>query len=127
LEDRLFVTVSRSELHGHGCFTTRAIDAGEEVAECRALLFPPEETAQLMQTNLKNYLFFVRDDAVVSDTRFHSALAMGPVSFCNHSAEATCDFHVDEAKATITLVARRPLAAHEEITIDYGDYAEAIL
>ena len=56
-----------------------------------------------------------------------TALAMGPVSFCNHSAEPNCDFAVDADAGELTLIARRPIAQNEEITIDYGDYAEKIV
>jgi hypothetical protein len=122
----LFVKVSRSPLHGQGCFTTCAVAAGERVAESRLLMFPPGDTALLLQTNLKNYLFFVKDGEP-ADGPFYSALAMGPVSFCNHSGDPNCAFHLDEAAAAITLVALRDLGANEEIRIDYGDYAEEIV
>ena len=122
----MFLKVSNSTLHGHGCFTTKAIAADEAVATARLLLFPPEETRLLRRTRMKSYLFFVRDDPADEDN-FTSALAMGPMSFCNHGNDPNCDFLLDEARAEITLIARRPLQANEEITIDYGDYAEEII
>jgi hypothetical protein len=122
----VFLKVSSSKLHGQGCFTTRAARTGEVVARARLLVFPPAETKLLLKTAAKSYLFFLRDDPDDPDN-FYSALAMGPMSFCNHSADASCDFILDEAKAEITLVARRPLQSSEEITIDYGDYAAKII
>ena len=122
----MFLKVSRSQLHGQGCFTTRELAAGEVVAEARLLTFPPRETALLFQTSLKNYLFYLRDGEP-ADGLFYSALAIGPISFCNHSGEANCDFSLDEETAQISLTARRNLRANEEITIDYGDYAEEII
>jgi SET domain-containing protein len=122
----LFVTVCRSPLHGHGCFTTREVPAGEVVARTRMLVFPPEETELLLRTGLKNYLFYLRSGPT-SEGPFHSALAVGPISFCNHSAEPNCSFQLDEEGSEITLTARRALRQNEEITIDYGDYAAEIV
>lgn len=122
----MLLKVSRSQLHGYGCFTTRAVASGEIVALNRLLIFPPRETETLHGTRAKNYLFFVRPGAPESEW-FHSALAMGPMSFCNHSTEPNCDFSVDEAAAEVTLVARRQLAEGEEVTINYGDYADDII
>ena len=121
----MFLTVAHSRLHGHGCFTTREVAAGDVVAQARILTFPPEETALILRTSLKNYLFFLRDGP--TEDTFHSALAMAPISFCNHSDKPNCDFALDEDAGEITLVARRGLATNEEITIDYGDYAGEII
>jgi uncharacterized protein len=122
----VFLKVARSPLHGQGCFTTRAVRSGDIVARAPVLMFPPKETELLFRTNLKNYLFYVRD-GVTEDAPFHTALAMGPMSFCNHSGEASCDFRIDEKAGEIVLTARRDLEQNEEITIDYGDYAEEIV
>ena len=121
----MFLTIARSRVHGNGCFTTRDFAAGEVVARARILIFPPEETEAFLRTSLKNYLFFLRDGP--TDDVFFSALAMGPVSFCNHSATPNCDFALDEQAAEITITARQPLDRNEEITIDYGDYAGEII
>ena len=65
-------------MHGHGCFTTREVAAGEEVARSRVLLvFPPEEFELLGRTRVKHYLFYVRDGAG-DEPPYHTALAMGP-------------------------------------------------
>lgn len=122
----MFLKVSRSPVHGQGCFTTRELAPGDVVAEARLLILPPPETESLFQTSLKNYLFYLRDGEP-ADGPFYSALAMGPISFCNHSGEANCDFTLDEEAGQIRLTARRNLRANEEITIDYGDYAEEII
>lgn len=122
----MFIDVRSSPLHGQGSFATRDFKAGETVARVRLLVFAPEETVRLMETNLKNYLFYVRDGADPKGPDF-TGLAMGPVSFCNHSSDANCDFKLDADEGEISLVARRAIAANEEITIDYGDYAEKIV
>ena len=121
----MFLTIARSRVHGNGCFTTRDFAAGEGVARAHILIFPPAETETFLRTSLKNYLFFLRDGP--TDDVFFSALAIGPVSFCNHSATPNCDFVLDEQAAEITITARQPLDRNEEITIDYGDYAGEII
>ena len=122
----MFLKVDRSPLHGQGCFATKQVAAGEEVARAKLLMFPPEEMKLLFRTHLKHYLFYLKD-GLPSDGPFHTALAMGPISFCNHSDDPNCDFSLDEAAAEITLTARRALAQNEEITIDYGEWAEEII
>jgi hypothetical protein len=122
----VFLKVSRSPLHGDGCFATRDVRTGEIVAAGRLLIFSPEEMGHLFRTTLRNYLFYLRDGAT-ADGPYYTALAMAPISFCNHSDDPNCDFRLDEEAAEITLVARRPLQENEEITIDYGDYAGEIV
>jgi hypothetical protein len=123
---KVFVTVARSALHGHGCFATRAVAAREVVAIARLLIFPPEETELISRTRLKHYIFYVRD-GVDEGPPYVTAVAMGPVSFCNHSFDPNCSFSIDEQAAEVTLIARRPIDRNEEITIDYGDYAEEVV
>ena len=120
------LTVGPSPLHGLGCFALRDIAAGEVISRCRFLAVTPRESEHLMRTNLKNYVFYLKDGDD-EDGPYHCAVAMGPISFCNHSAEASCDFALSEEAGEITLTARRSIARGEELTIDYGDYAETIL
>lgn len=122
----MFLKVSHSRLHGNGCFTTCAVPAGEVVARARILVLPPDETKLILKTRLKDYLFHLKD-GIAHDAPYYSALAMGPMSFCNHSNEPNCDYALDEDAAEITLLARRRLEQNEEITIDYGEYAEEII
>ena len=122
----MLIKVSRSALHGQGCFAVRPISPGEEVARVRILVLPPEESALLSQTSLKNYLFYVRDGEGEAPPYF-TALAMGPVSFCNHDPAPNCDFAIDEGAGEIALAANRAISEGEEITISYGDYADEII
>jgi SET domain-containing protein len=122
----VLLKIGPSPLHGRGCFATRPISPGETVAVAPVLIFSPEETAHLFRTNLKNYLFYVKDGAT-PDGPFFTALALGPISLCNHAADPTCHFEIDENKGEIRLAAERRLADGEEITISYGDWAEEII
>ena len=122
----MFVKVARSPLHGHGCFATQEVPAGEVVLRAKLLTFAPEDTELLFRTRLKNYLFYLKDGDSESGP-FHTALALGPVSFCNHAADPNCDFELNEAAAEIVLTARRDIEQNEELTIDYGEWAKEII
>lgn len=126
MEASLLLNVDRSPLHGQGCFAAAGVAAGATVARARILVFPPEEMTQLFGTRLKHYLFYLRDGAS-EDGPFWTALAMGPISFCNHADPPNCDFMLDEAAEEIRLVARQALRQGEEVTISYGDWAEEII
>jgi SET domain-containing protein len=125
-DPNVLIKVDRSPLHGHGCFATRSVAAGEIVSLARLLIFPPEDMQALFRTGLRNYLFYLKDGDA-DDAPYYTALAMGPITFCNHSSDPNCEFRLDEEAAEITVTARRSLATNEEITIDYGDYAEEIV
>jgi SET domain-containing protein len=122
----VFLKVARSPLHGRGCFATQEIPAGDVVARAKLLTFPPEQMDLLFRTGLKHYLFYLKDGDP-ADGPFHTALAMGEISFCNHADDPNCDFALDEAAAEVTLVARRDLEQNDEITISYGDWADEII
>lgn len=123
---KVSIEVRRSPLHGYGCFATASIPAGFLVAKARILTFPPEETEHLFRTQLKHYLFYLRDGPL-EEGPFWTALAMDPISFCKHSADSNCDFSLDEAAGEIALTTRRAIHEDEEVTIDYGDWAEEII
>lgn len=122
----MFLTVGPSPLHGQGCFATRDLAPGTVAARSPILVFPPEQMGELFRTRLKDYLFYLKDGDL-SDGPFFTALAIGPISFCNHSREPNCDFIIEEAVSEIVLTARIPICQNEEITIDYGDYASEII
>ena len=122
----LRLTIARSPLHGLGCFATCDLSAGDVIASCRILPFPPDESELLMRTGLRNYVFHLKD-GLSEEGPHYSAVAMGPISFCNHSSDPNCDFTLSEEAGEIILLARRSIVRDEELTIDYGDYAEKIL
>jgi len=122
----MFVRVGRSPLHGQGCFATQEVPDGEVVARAKLIALSPEETEIVSRTRLKNYLFFLKDGPT-PDGPFHSALAMGPVSFCNHCPDPNCRFAVLEEHGEVVLTACRAIEQNEEITIDYGEYATEII
>jgi len=118
--------VARSEIHGVGVFSDRSHSTGETVETSRILVLEADETTLLLTTRLRNYVFFLRL-APPGEEGFASALAAGNICFCNHAQDPSCAFDLDEAAGTIRLIARRFIRAGEELTIDYGEYAEEIV
>lgn len=115
-----FVEVKQSPLHGRGLYAAVAMATGSRIGTWPALILSEEDTAQVKETRLYHYVFFVDEDAAGA---MRTAVAFGPISMCNHSPHANADFNVDAKAMTVTLSASRDIRSGEEILIDYGDFA----
>ena len=116
--------VRSSAIEGRGLFATRLLDPGELVGEYHLLMLTASETRQIKKTIIHHYVFDAGVDGAGDQL---TALALGEISFCNHSANANADFKVDMDTKTVTLIARHTIKRDEEILIDYEDYADEIL
>ena len=96
--------------HGRGVFASRAIRDGETVETCPTLELPAADVAG----QLLDYVFDSPDaeDMVV--------MPLGYGMLYNHSAEANLEY-VEADDRGIAYVAVRPIAAGEELTINYGE------
>ncbi len=119
------IDVKASAIHGRGVFATTAIEAGQSFHTAHLLIFDGAQHAALQETVACHYVFHVADCPNGSD-RDTTGLAMSPISFVNHHRPPNAVFVVDAISQTITFTAARPIAAGEEVTIDYGDFAEKI-
>lgn len=119
------IEVRSSPIHGRGVFASRPIPAGAPFHTAHLLIFGADQHAALQQTAASHYVFHVRDDPIASPAAV-TGLAMSPISFINHARDASCTFAIDEAAMTVTFTAQCEIAAGEELTIDYGDFAEKI-
>jgi hypothetical protein len=108
--------VGPSPLGGRGLFTANAIAEGELVTSASVLLIPESQDEHIRESILENYVFDWTPEA--DTTRY--AVALGEISFCNHSQNPNCWFMVDEEAMCIRLYADRNLRAGEELTIDYA-------
>jgi hypothetical protein len=131
-EDRSFYAIgmttyiAQSHIHGWGAFAQGGYDAGETVETNPILVLGPDEVSSVLQTDLKRYIFYLKDSEADPDSCY-AFVAMGNVSFCNHAEDANCHFDIDEEKGVIRLVALKPLIDGAEIFIDYGVYARDII
>jgi SET domain-containing protein len=114
------VRIGRSPAHGRGVLATRAIEPGEVIDCAPVLIVPAEQRHHFDRTTLSEHCFEWTDGAV--------ALPAGPTAFLNHddAPNARAELDLDDEVVVITAVA--PIAADEEVTIDYRDGdAEVVL
>lgn len=117
------IEVRSSRIHGRGVFASQAIEEGQVFHKAHLLVFPSAQYPALQDTVAAHYVFHVAEAADGSPNTVNG-LAMSPISFINHSRAASCAFEVDPDSQTIRFTALRPIDAGEELTIDYGDFAE---
>jgi SET domain-containing protein len=106
------VVVGPSAVHGRGVFATEPIPAGGMIEVSPVLIVPAEEVAALSQTVLCGYYFSWPGGGV--------GLALGSGSLYNHSYNANAQVAMNRAEHIISFCAVRPIAAGEEITINYN-------
>jgi hypothetical protein len=104
------------EGRGRGVFSEKAIEADELIESCPVLILEPEDFAVITATFLGQYCFFwEKDNGII-------CIGMGFASVYNHSYPSNANYFMDHERATMDIFSVRPIAAHEEITINYtGD------
>jgi len=103
-----------------GVFAGEAIAAGDVIERAPVLPVPGEEWALLEETTLFDYCF------AWGPEQRDCCVALGHGSFYNHSYAPNARFvrHLDER--VMDFVARRDIAAGEEITINYNEDQESL-
>jgi len=102
---------------GRGLFALTRIAADTLIEAAPAIVVPAEECALLDRTILHDYYFHWDGDP---DGDGRGALALGVLALCNHSARPCARVRRNFARTTLDLIALRPIAPGEEITIDYN-------
>jgi len=74
----------------------------------------------LDRTILHEYYFSWAADPAGLDGEESGAVALGIVSLCNHSRHPRARVRRNLAQGTLDLVALAPIAAGDEVTIDYN-------
>jgi hypothetical protein len=116
------ITYRRSSIHGRGVFARRAISDGTPIIEYTGERITKAESARREAQRLERqrrggddsvYVFVLnrRHDIDGRPSR-------GIARFINHSCAPNC--RVEVIRGHIWIVARRDLAADEELTYDYG-------
>ena len=80
------------------------------------IIVPVAQRVLLDKTILYDY-YFCWDDEDGRDGR--AVVALGLISLCNHSRRPNARARRNVAQQTLDLAARAPIAAGDEITIDY--------
>jgi SET domain-containing protein len=109
------VEVRGSTIEGRGLFAGEAIEAGDVVIELGGRIVDSAELDRLIAEGT-SYV-----DSMTVDVDRHLVLPAGSVAhFGNHSCEPNLDLG-----GPYRLVARRAVAAGEELTVDYGTISGA--
>ena len=103
--------VGPSKLGGRGVFTSQAIERGSVVELAPALILAADDRAAIHQTRLHDYYFLWNGEG--------AAIALGYGSLYNHSATPNLEYEMDYDFDQIRFSTIRPIAAGEELLIDY--------
>ena len=109
--------IRREPRKGRGIFACTPIAAGALIEAAPIVIVPAGERKLLDQTILHDYYFHWDDGP---DSAGRGAVALGLVALCNHSRRPRACVRRNEARQTLDLVALAPIAAGDEITIDYN-------
>jgi SET domain-containing protein len=121
--NRVPLRVVQAGRRGRGVVAEREISQGELIERAPVLIIPEAARAAVDPTNVGNYIFMWEHDTVGQDLysqKGRAALILGYTSLVNHSPEPNCDTVRYIDAFALDLVALRPIAAGEELTIDYG-------
>jgi SET domain-containing protein len=105
--------IRSSAIHAAGCYTTSRIRKGTQVVEYTGPRISKEEADEKYQDSPTTYLFGLGDGSMVIDGH-------GTAMFINHSCDPNCE--TEEIEGRVWIIARRNIAAGEELTYDYYLY-----
>jgi len=119
--------IGNSHIHGLGAFAQGRYQSGDLIEANPIHILAPEEVAHVLHTDLRRYIFYLRESGEdqVPDSCY-ALIAVGNISFCNHSDTPNCRFEIDEEASRIRLYAERLVIDGAELLIDYGDFAREI-
>jgi SET domain-containing protein len=102
---------------GRGVFAIAPIAAGALIEAAPVIMVPAAQCALLDKTILHDYYFRWDGDP---DGEGSGAVALGLVALCNHSRRPRARVRRNLVQGTLDLIALVPIAAGDEITIDYN-------
>ena len=109
-----YLTIVDTPKMGRGVFSSEKIMAGTIIEISPVIVMNAEERLLLDQTSLHDYIFECGAELN------QCCLALGDVSFYNHSSLSNCEYEMDYATASITIKAMRDIPAGEELFINYN-------
>ncbi|WP_290791127.1 SET domain-containing protein [Flavihumibacter sp. UBA7668] len=109
--------IAPTDQMGRGVFTLDPLEADILVEISPVIVLSNKERILLDQTLLHHYIFEWGDE------RKDCCVALGYVSIYNHSFESNCEYEMDFESQMIRVKTVRPIAAGEELFINYnGDW-----
>jgi SET domain-containing protein len=98
---------------GRGVFARAPIAAGSLIEAAPVIIVPAAQCALLDKTILHDYYFHWNGDG-------SGAVALGLAALCNHSRRPNARVRRNLVQETLDLLALLPIAAGDEVTIDYN-------
>ena len=112
--------IAETKNKGRGVFTSKKIPAHAVIEIAPVIVMQAEERSLLDKTLLHDYIFEWGAD------NNQCCMALGWVPVYNHSYESNCEYEMNFGNQTISIKTIRPIAADEEIFINYnGDWNDA--
>lgn len=106
--------IAPTETRGRGVFTTEAIGVGTVIEISPVIVLSETERTEVEKTTLYNYIFEWGEEYK------GACVALGYLSMYNHSYHANCVYHMDFESERISITTVKPIAAGEEVTINYN-------
>jgi len=113
--DRL--EIRSDPVKGRGVFARGPIAAGSLIEAAPVIVVPGAQCPLLDKTVLHDYYFHWDGDP---DGDSPGAVALGLVTLCNHSRRPNARVRRNLVRETLDLLALAPIAAGDEVTIDYN-------
>lgn len=108
-----YVVVKDSAIDGKGVFATKNCEAGEALMIIAGESIDADECLRRETEEGNVYIFYNDDDRYIDVAKTET------IRYLNHSCEPNAEVRARDGDS-LYLVARRAIAAGEEITIDYG-------
>lgn len=109
--------IRNDPIKGRGIFAREPIAAGALIEAAPVIIVPADQCPLLDRTILHDYYFHWDGDP---DGEGRGAVALGLVALCNHSRRPNARVRRNLAQDTLDMVALSPIAAGDEVTIDYN-------
>lgn len=108
---KIYVTKSDIPNAGRGVFAAQAIDKDEIIESCPVIKVSLTDPSNNNRGSMVDYFFYFEEDL---------AIALGYGSIYNHSYNPNATYQINPDTNSIDFFAIRPIAAEEEITVNYN-------
>jgi SET domain-containing protein len=109
--------IRNDPVKGRGVFARAPIAAGSLIEAAPVIVVPAAQCPLLDKTILHDYYFHWAGDP---EGEGSGAVPLGLVALCNHSRRPNARVRRNHSRETLDLLALAPIAAGDEITIDYN-------